>query len=212
MDSTTQSLESTKAVLRSTLETKTEYKKSNRGGIRSKKNRLKEHNKQINLSILGTNSAGLKAKYDSLLQVMKIFDFPSCITLQETKFTQKGVKLSGYGVFEKVRKTQNGGGLLTAVNLNLDPVEIESVNEEVEILIVQCQIEKMKLRVINAYGPQEDDPFEKRALFWQTLESDIVQAKKDNCMVYDQNHVYFQNMIDKYIILIWQHILVAVQN
>ena len=114
---------------------------------------------------------------------MKIFDFPSCITLQETKFTQKGVKLSGYGVFEKVRKTQNGGGLLTAVNLNLDPVEIESGNEEVEILIVQCQIEKMKLRVINAYGPQEDDPFEKRALFWQTLESDIVQAKRDNCMV-----------------------------
>jgi len=44
--------------------------------------------------------------------------------------------------FKRSEKTQNGGGLLTAVNLNLDPVEIERVNEEVEILIVQCQIEK----------------------------------------------------------------------
>ena len=37
-------------------------KVSKRGGARSKQNRMKKQNKNVKFSILGTNSAGLKAK------------------------------------------------------------------------------------------------------------------------------------------------------
>ena len=77
---------------------------------------------------MGSNSAGLKSKMESLIQNIKVFDNPSCITLQETKLRKCGtVKLNEYQVFEKVRSGL-GGGLLTAINTNLNPVLIEAIN------------------------------------------------------------------------------------
>ena len=58
---------------------------SRRGGVRSKNNRKKKQNKIINFTIMGTNAAGLKAKRDSLLSNIEFFNFPSCITIQESK-------------------------------------------------------------------------------------------------------------------------------
>ena len=60
-------------------------KATRRGGVRSKNNRKKKQNKTLNFSIMGTNAAGLKAKKDSLLSNIEIFNFPSCITIQETQ-------------------------------------------------------------------------------------------------------------------------------
>ena len=86
-----------------------------RGGVRSRNNRLKKQNKNVKFSIWGTKSAGLKAKKDSLMHNIKLFNYPSCITIQETKLRTPGIiKLKNYQVFEKVRPGQ-GGGLLTAV-------------------------------------------------------------------------------------------------
>ena len=144
------------------------------------KNKIKQN---FNFSIMGSNSAGLKSKIDSLLQNIKVFGYPSCITVQETKLRKSGtVKLDNYQVFEKIR-TGMGGGLLTAVNQNLNPVLIEAVSEESEILVVQCQIGVHKVRIINGYGPQEDEPAANRLAFWQSLEQEIVSAKNSNCMV-----------------------------
>ena len=123
---------------------------------------MKKQSKNIKFSILGTNSAGMKAKKDSLMHNIKLFNYPSCITIQETKMRSKGnIKLKNYQVFEKNRQGY-GGGLLTAVEQNLNPVLIECANEESEILVVQCQIRKMKIRILNEYGPQEDEPLIKR--------------------------------------------------
>ena len=44
------------------------------GGVSSRNNRLKKQNKNVKFSILGTNSAGLKAKTDSLLHNIKLFN------------------------------------------------------------------------------------------------------------------------------------------
>ena len=175
---------STKIFLDRPIKSQSNPKKSKRGGKRSESSRKKAANKKVNLSILGANSAGLKAKRDSVTHVIKSFNYPSCLTFQETKLRQRGsFQIRGYQVFEKIRTSTLGGGLLTAVNQNLNPFEIESQNEEAEILVVQFQLEEMKVRLFNAYGPQEDDTFEKRVIFWQALETEIATAKRENCLI-----------------------------
>ena len=48
-------------------------------------------------SILGNNCFGLKAKKDSFFQTIKAFNFPSCITIQETKLRKMGsIKIKDY--------------------------------------------------------------------------------------------------------------------
>ena len=132
---------------------------------------------------MGTNSAGLKAKKDSLLENMKLFGYPSVITVQETKLRKCGsIKLENYQIFEKNRPGF-GGGLLTAVDQSLEPVLIEAASESSEILVVQCKIEQAQLRVINGYGPQEADPVASRLGFWQSLEQEIAAAKNCDCLV-----------------------------
>ena len=157
---------------------KTILKITKRGGARSKKNRVKKYDKNVQFSIMGTNAAGLKTKKDSLVNNLKVFNNPSCITIQETKLRIKGsLKLNNYQVFEKLRPGL-GGGLLTAIDQNLDPVLIESSNDECEILVVQCQVGGEKIRIINGYGPQEDENCNKRFTFWQALEQEIMAGRK----------------------------------
>ena len=65
-----------------------------------------------NLSVLGTNANGLKAKKQSLLNTMKHFEYPSIVLIQETKLRQKGqIKLDQYGyeIFESPRAGMGGG-------------------------------------------------------------------------------------------------------
>ena len=158
-------------------------KATKRGGSRGVKRRRAKFKNELKFSILGSNSAGLKAKTESLVQNIKVFNNPSCITLQETKMRHCGtLKLSGYQVFEKVRSGL-GGGLFTAIDQNLNPVLIGAINEESEILVVQCQVGENKVRIINGYGPQEDDPTAARLTFWQSMEQEVVAAKNENCMV-----------------------------
>ena len=65
------------------------------------------------------------------------------------------VKINDYQVFEKIRPSF-GGGLLTAIRQSLSPVLISPIKEDAELLVVHCQVNDMKLRVINGYGPQDD--------------------------------------------------------
>ena len=138
----------------------------------------------MEFSILGTNSNGIQAKKESLLKNINTFQ-PSVITLQETKLRKTGtLRLHGYQVFEKVRSGL-GGGLLTAVDEKLLPVLISTGKKDAsEILVVQVKSENHSIRIINAYGPQEDtynkdDIFE----FWQELEQEVMSAKDDGCLL-----------------------------
>ena len=92
---------------------KTILKATKRGGVRSKKNRIKKATKNVNFSIMGTNAAGLKAKKDSLLENIKLFNFPSVITVQESKLRKSGTfKIENYQIFEKIRAGFGGGSQL----------------------------------------------------------------------------------------------------
>ena len=135
----------------------------------------------IKFSIFGNNSNGLKAKLNSLRAAIAFFETPSCITIQESKLRQANlVKLDGYVIFEKNREGL-GGGLLTAVVRDLEPVLISDGGEENEILVVQANVGKHKIRIINAYGPQEDEA-EKSLSFWQQLEAETISADDENCL------------------------------
>ena len=110
---------------------KLKHKSTRRGGLKNK------DNKNVRFSLLGNNSAGIKAKQDSLEAVTKLLGNPSCIALQETKLAKNNVfQLNGYQVFQKNRNG-SGGGLLTAVDPSLNPMLISTNNEEAEILTVQ---------------------------------------------------------------------------
>ena len=125
-------------------------RKTKRGGCRSRKSRHRSKNKYEKFYSLGNNCFGLKTKKESLHQTIQAFKFPSCLTLQETKLRKMGsIKIDEYQVFEKIRPGL-GGGLLTAIKENLNPVLISPFNEEDEIIIVQCQINEMKIRMDTA--------------------------------------------------------------
>ena len=146
-----------------------------------------KHNgpKRIKFSLLGTNCNGLANKMDSLKSTMTTFQ-PSIVTLQETKTRKSGsLKLKGFQIFEKIRKGGNGGGLLTMADENLTPVLISTGKEEdSELLTIQVKIGSNDVRIINAYGPQEDECCKDEIYkFWQEVEEEILNAKDNNCLL-----------------------------
>ena len=107
---------------------------------------------------------------------------PGVYFVQESKVPRKGkIKLSDYVIFERVRKVGCGGGLLTAVHKNLNPVSVDNDSDE-EVLVVQTEILDKKVRFINAYGPQEDET-EQSTAFFAKLDEEIKSAKISGSLI-----------------------------
>ena len=141
---------------REKLKTKIGNKNKTRRGY-GNKNKRNNRIKNINLSILGTNSAGLTSKKESLFSIVTLFK-PSIITIQETKHTKnKNLKIPEYQNFERIRSGKSGGGLLTSITEDLNPILIHTANEDIELMTVEINVGEEKIRVINGYGPQEYD-------------------------------------------------------
>ena len=78
------------------------------------------------LMCLGTNANGLNTKRDSFYHIVNYLK-PSVVTVQETKFScYRTLKIPGYEIFEILRVDKSGGGLLTAIHTDLNPVLISS--------------------------------------------------------------------------------------
>ena len=107
------------------------------------------------------------------------------MTLQETKARKLGsIHVEGYQIFENIRVGGNGGGLLTAVDQNLNPVLISTGrDEDTEILTVQAKVGTNDIRIINGYGPQEDDGKQEVYNFWHEVEQEVIAEKDENCFV-----------------------------
>ena len=107
-------------------------KKNNRKNIKGVKN--------VNFTLLGTNANGILGKQESLKSLINKFK-PCVITVQEGKQGKKGLlKLKGYQIFERVRLSGQGGGLLTAVDQDLLPVLVStSDDDEAEVISVQVK-------------------------------------------------------------------------
>ena len=148
-----------------------------------KKNRRKNKLKMVDLTLVGTNAAGIKSKMESFYHTINKFK-PSVFMIQETKQNKKGlIKVPGYQIFEKVRENRGGGGLLTCIDEDLDPVLVANCNDDVEILTVEAKLGDKKVRIINGYGPQEDDDLQDVIGFWQELEGEVIRAKNEGCYI-----------------------------
>ena len=126
------------------------------------------------------------SKLDSLNHIISTLQ-PSVITLQETKLRKSG-KLNSkvskdYVIFELCRKDSHGGGLATIVKKSLNPVFISEGNDQEEILNIQIQINEIKIRILNCYGPQECSPLEKKNLFWSRLHNEVNNAIEEGLEV-----------------------------
>ena len=137
----------------------------------------------MNFSIIGANANGLNAKKETFFNIINQLS-PSVITVQETKMRTIGqIRIPGYQNFEKIRSNKAGGGLLTSVLEDLNPVLISTAKDDLEILTVEADLGPEKVRIINGYGPQEDDDTHLVLSFWQEFEAQIIQAKDDNCHI-----------------------------
>ena len=93
--------------------------------------------------------------------------------------TQGGWKIENgknYQIFELLRKEKQGGGLAIGVVPDLNPVWISEGTDDIEVLVVQVEIEQLKLRCMTAYGPQENHLMERKVNFWARMEKEVEDA------------------------------------
>ena len=102
--------------------------------------------------------------------------------MQETRLKKQGkTTFKGYIVFEKYRENHNGGGLMSVIHENLNPISIHDDNSE--FLVVDIVGNFGEIRTINCYGPQENLALESRRDFFVELEKRIISAKSENKMI-----------------------------
>ena len=138
------------------------------------------------LTILGNNSAGLKAKLFSFENLVKLLN-PAVFMVQETKLYRKGtIQLENFCIFEQLRETNEGGGLMTIVHKNLQPALIPTKNTSkmsINVLVVEATVRKSRIRFINSYGVQESSSTEDKVDYYSTLEEEIQSTLDAGCML-----------------------------
>ena len=133
--------------------------------------------------ILGSNAAGLMNKKESFQRNVSLFK-PAAYFIQESKVPKKNrIAINDYEIFEHIRNNNAGGGLLTAVHKSLNPISVSEEIEGEEILVVEATFGKNKVRLINGYGPQENENEEIRKAFYTRLDFAIKRAKISGCLI-----------------------------
>ena len=153
--------------------------KRNRRGLKKNKVKAKAHDQK--LTFVGANCAGLNSKLKSFDNLIRELN-PSVIFLQETKIRKQGnINVDGlknYQVYQLVRKESQGGGMAIAAHKDFNPVWMGEGNDETEVLSIQISVKEMKIRCVNAYGPQENASLDKKDIFWKQLSYEVLEA---NC-------------------------------
>ena len=110
---------------------------------RGQRNSVKIYTK--NFKWVGNNVAGAASKWASIRRLVRVKS-PAIVSLQETKFQVSGKhKLEGYIVYEHLRKQKTaGGGILLAVNKDLNPALASEGGDDVEALTVDICVKKCK--------------------------------------------------------------------
>ena len=141
---------------------------------RGRRKRAKNVSKSIRF--LGVNAAGLKPKLFTFKKVLLDLQ-PSVFFVQESKFKEDGkLKIENYVIFDLVRDSREGGGLVLGCVKELKPVLVRKGNEDVEAMSVDIFVKSMKIRCCVAYGCQENALIEKKKTFWDFIEEEVESA------------------------------------
>ena len=107
------------------------------------------------IRFLGVNAAGLKPKLFTFKKVLLDLQ-PSVFFVQESKFKEEGkLKIENYVIFDLVRDSREGGGLVLGCVKELKPVLVRKGNEDVEAMSVDIFVKSMKIRCCVAYGARK---------------------------------------------------------
>ena len=122
------------------------------------------------------NSAGLRPKLSTFYKVINDLN-PSIFFIQETKLKEKGkLKVDDYVIFEKLRSTRkNGGGLAIGAKPEFNPTWVREGDEDLETLSIDIFVKNLKIRCCTGYGPQESEIKDKKELFWEYLDTEVIK-------------------------------------
>ena len=146
--------------------------------IRKVTRRGKGGYKEKDLTIFSTNAAGLRNKSHSFKNELNVVN-AGIFTIQETHFKKKGtLKVKDFDIFEVIREKQKGGTMI-GVHKSLNPMLITEYNKDFELLVVEIDISKHKIRIVSGYGPQENWSEQDRLPFFLALEEEVIKAEMD---------------------------------
>ena len=142
---------------------------------RRKRKKPKEFSKSLRM--IGVNAAGLKPKLSTLKKVINNLD-PALFFIEETKFKAEGrFKIENFLIFELVRESRDGGGgLAIGCIKDLKPVLARKGNDDIEALTIDISLQKLKIKCVVGYGPQENSKTENKIQFWNYIEEDAKTA------------------------------------
>ena len=130
--------------------------------------------------MFGVNSAGIKCKLESLDVILNQLN-PQIWTIQETKLKPneklKSEVTNKYQIYYLYRKESQGGGLAIGIDKEIESTLIKEGNDEVEAMVVQIMLDRFPIKVVAAYGPQENALKEKKEKFWSFLEEEAITAE-----------------------------------
>ena len=107
--------------------------------------------------IYSTNGAGVVNGKTASLRSEVLATNANIVTIQETHCVRKG-KIhmpQGFVVFEAIRKAKHGG-TMCAIREELNPKLIEEYHDTFELLVVEVELNKKRIRIITGCGPQEN--------------------------------------------------------
>ena len=170
--------------MRKKLQNKIASKESQRNTQVKRKRGIKRNKKvkNQNLKVFGINAAGLKSKIKSFNDVLCKLK-PHIWVVQETKLKPHEVikceALGDYQVFSLSRQKSQGGGLAVGVNKMLESTLIKEGDDDTEVISVLVVVGNIPIRVIGAYGVQENASKDKKEKFWNFIEEEVRQAENN---------------------------------
>ena len=131
--------------------------------------------------MLGVNAAGLKPKLSTFKKVINTLQ-PALFFIEETKFKEEGkLKIENFLIFELTRESRDGGGgLAIGCIKQLKPVLARKGNDSIEALTIDISLQKMKIKCVVGYGPQENSKKENKSDFWNYIEEDAKNALEND--------------------------------
>ena len=101
--------------------------------------------------------------------------------MQETKLkpneTISCEAVSSFQVYYRNRQSSQGGGIAIGVDKDFKSTLIREGENDTEAMSVKIFLKDFELRIITAYGPQENALKEQKDYFWDFIEEEINQAE-----------------------------------
>ena len=104
--------------------------------------------------------------------------------IQETKLksneTISCVSVNDFQVYYLNRQKSQGGGVALGVNKDYESTLINEGDDETEAISVKVFLKEFPVRVVTAYGPQENALKDKKDKFWEFMEKEVNDAKLED--------------------------------